>query len=584
MSLRDTLTLSPYQKWKRHGQLPTKLMCAANLNENASACDVHQLTASVMHILSVMSCAHGLSPHRLHLLVAVLSAFLQITASDTIGSTMSETRRDLSLLLFPKACTAQWRGTPFFLGDVPTCRVVLVSDLREVLNRTVHLAASFEAVAVSGIKPRLPGSKVLLRAWVDGRAEPTNFSLSNTSAAATLGPLGPGEPWRGWLNTVDRLELSFDIIEDFDLSQILYPRSDDNSYWKVVVHLDPSSSRTSLFLGLRMILLSTAPDAQVPVVKVGFFSILALLNILSLLLAGRSLVLALYRLMHLTDRFEFAGRLHESPPRSPVTLPAAERMPSLPTLGARLGGGGLGHPSAVAADTSAGAAAEAGESAAGAATHIQRPTALRPPTTGTVDPLLAAGGAAAVGSASATSSHSSSPIAGGSSGGGGGGGGAGGEHAAAHPRQLRERSLSRRLSERLLVSSAPEPIVDDAAFLANLHMEYPFLNSKRVVGGASGDVVENTIREARAWLKQPVTARPRPASHTVPLLRPRTHACPPCTLPVHPAHALFFSLDACAHTSPLHPAPPCFAHEQPRASISPSLSLSTWRRSASPDR
>ena len=29
ITLRDTLTLSPYQKWKRHGQLPTKLMCAS---------------------------------------------------------------------------------------------------------------------------------------------------------------------------------------------------------------------------------------------------------------------------------------------------------------------------------------------------------------------------------------------------------------------------------------------------------------------------------------------------------------------------------------------------------------------------
>ena len=32
MTLRDTLTLSPYQKWKRFGQLPTKLMCGAPAN------------------------------------------------------------------------------------------------------------------------------------------------------------------------------------------------------------------------------------------------------------------------------------------------------------------------------------------------------------------------------------------------------------------------------------------------------------------------------------------------------------------------------------------------------------------------
>ena len=80
MSLREALTLSPYQKWTRYRQLPTKVI--------------------------------------LHLLVALLSASLQIIQGEAMESTMQFTKRDLEHLIYPADCVSQWRGLPQYSAQV----------------------------------------------------------------------------------------------------------------------------------------------------------------------------------------------------------------------------------------------------------------------------------------------------------------------------------------------------------------------------------------------------------------------------------------------------------------------------------
>ena len=72
---------------------------------------------------------------RLHTLVALLSATLQIMSSQDVEGMMVQTRRDLSMMLYPKGCTGQWRGVPHYLNTVPACRVRTVAELRQVFNQ-----------------------------------------------------------------------------------------------------------------------------------------------------------------------------------------------------------------------------------------------------------------------------------------------------------------------------------------------------------------------------------------------------------------------------------------------------------------
>ena len=441
MSLRETLTLSPFQKWKRHGVLPTKLI--------------------------------------VHLLVAFLSAFLQIMAAQDTASMLVETRKDLAMLLYPRGCTAQWRGEPQFLPVVPTCRVRDISELRKLLNRTVGVASNLEGRTVGAVESRYPDDHIEMQAWFADGQPSKRYQLTNATESASLGPLAEDSPWRSWLDSVERIELSFDLTGDMHLSSLFFPAAptdsghNGGSYWRVVVHLDPSTSRTSFLLDLRMNQHSPSSTPHVPAFKVSAFSLLAFLNVLSLLLAARSTVLALIRLVHLTERFEYAGRLHDSPtPGLATPMPSPPLSPVPPA-----------RPLSSQAHADAGREPGRTEPPVCLRPHLQRATTapdVRDRATDAADassaPTLALPSAHASGTARGT------------------------------PSGLRQRgtSFSRRLS--LTLGSATE-VPDEAAWLANLHMEYPFLNSKRMVDGSSGDVVEDTMREARAWLRQPFHRR-----------------------------------------------------------------------------
>ena len=71
-----------------------------------------------------------------------------------------------------------------------------------------------------------------------------------------------------------------------------------------------------LVLDLLLLQQTDSSRGKVPVFKVVAFALLGLLNALSLILAVRSTVLALYRLVHLTQQFEYAGA--HLPPNHPV--------------------------------------------------------------------------------------------------------------------------------------------------------------------------------------------------------------------------------------------------------------------------
>lgn len=157
MSLRDTLTLSPYQKWKRHRQLPLKIM--------------------------------------LHVLVALLSATLQIMGAEDTSRTMLSARDDLSMLLFPTGCTAQWRGIPHYRSTVPTCRIRAVSELRDLFNATVQLYYNMETEAVAMLRPNMPRTGVSLQSWSPSTNSTRTYSLTNASEAAMFGPLDQSMPW-----------------------------------------------------------------------------------------------------------------------------------------------------------------------------------------------------------------------------------------------------------------------------------------------------------------------------------------------------------------------------------------------------
>ena len=450
MSLREALTLSPYQKWTRYRQLPTKVI--------------------------------------LHLLVALLSASLQIIQGEAMESTMQFTKRDLEHLIYPADCVSQWRGLPQYSAQVQQCRVRTIEELREVLSNCVDTAFEMEQLAVSSIKPVFDGERaepephVVMKAWFLGSdPQPASevYPLTNATVDASLGPLSSAEPWRDWLDSVERIELSFDISDTLRLSSLFYPAVSTGTFWRVIVQLEPVKSRTSLLLSSRMHQLSTSDPPVRSLGKIIVFAALATLNLLSLLLAVRSTVLALYRLNHLTTRFEYAGQLGQSPQPTPG---------SSPTPGSPLVSGHLPNPSSVQPLT-----LDGNLPSTSAAPVPQRPPpgAMQRATTAPLRCAVPAGGDP---SSSGSSSHSPAVA-------GPNGGTNGGTNGSRRPSLLQ---FGRRLTWTKPVAAE---VVDEAAWLANLHIEYPFLDAGRVVGGASGDVVADTLKEARAWIKKPFHIR-----------------------------------------------------------------------------
>ena len=478
MTLRESLMLSPYQKWKKHGQLPTKLI--------------------------------------VHLVVALVSAFLQTVQAQDTELVLLQTKRDLSMLLYPIGCVGQWRGVPEYRSAVTMCNIRTIDELRELFVKTVDTALNMEQLVVSSIQPFQPSHgapvTVTMEAWFTAAANkggPTQYKLSNDTAGDSLGPLSPnastayGESWRVWLDSVERMELRFDISDNMQLASFFYPALSEDAYWRIVLRIDPARSRTSMQLELRMHQLNLSSPTRVPVAKVTLFALLGLLNIVALSLAARSFFLALFRLVHLTDRFEYAERIHAITVSRSVS-PSGIRGSPTPRMAGQLNAEAAG-PSITEED----------EPEPPRLTH-HRPPAPTPPA-----PMMRASTQPIMTSqlhathddhAAASSAFSGAPSAHGVS----SAHGALSAHGASltHDATVGPRprpSLTRRLS-RSMFNTVPEKegTTDAAAFLANLHVEYPFLHTNRVVEvmeGASGDVVADTMREARAWLKLPFVAR-----------------------------------------------------------------------------
>jgi hypothetical protein len=209
ISLRETLTLSPYQKWRQHRVLPTKLL--------------------------------------VHICVALLSATLQIMEASDTEMLMHATRTDLQVVLYPTECIASWRGVPRYTSAVPTCRVRVVKEVIELLHHTVRMAANTTDLVVGTLQPRSPDDPVRLTAWfTNGRSH--NYSLTPEQP---LGPFANHSTWREWLNRVDRMELAVDLKDDGHLKSFYFPALSEDTFWRVTVALQPVASRTSMHLGLR---------------------------------------------------------------------------------------------------------------------------------------------------------------------------------------------------------------------------------------------------------------------------------------------------------------------------------------------
>ena len=280
----------------------------------------------------------------------------------------------------------------------------------------------------------------------------------------------------------------------------------------------------------------------------------ALFNVASLALSLRSTILALVRLRQLTDRFELASRIHAS---GIGGTPRPSLLPQVDTIaGPSLSAGAVGQPLRSMSPLSPCTedAASQGPAAEPELPRVPRNSCVVVPPGGSLLPRGShAGGTASDESSSEHSrptqrgsavASSTSPTASGNpiaqpiptnS-----GGVASGASQGAQPMSQRGTSMmppgcaatpsfqavsnsspssprlpsSPKLASTLAVGARDHTTEGGgvaealtAAMLANLHVEYPFLKAEKVITGASDDIVENTMREARAWLQQPVHRR-----------------------------------------------------------------------------
>lgn len=223
MSLKDELRLSPYQKWRRYRAVPWSLI--------------------------------------LHLLVLVLSTFLQVAVTNERSSSLAELRKDLAFVFYPDQCTSTW--APFCANAarcniLPPCRLQTVQDLQATVNASVYTFFELDDRLIADISPHR-GRGVQLRVRKRSGVD-RNYTLTADSDEAALGPLY-GTPTdanatlRRFLDDMEFASLDFEVtVRNPSLENVrfLYPGRLEHLRWNVLLRLHRGGTGSSMLLDMAL--------------------------------------------------------------------------------------------------------------------------------------------------------------------------------------------------------------------------------------------------------------------------------------------------------------------------------------------